>query len=86
MTEQTHLAFIILAPGGASSSAQSSEGFTLTTAIVDSVDAGVQLVRNLQGQNVTNIELSASFGDDGLELIRRAAEPGVLVGRVRYEP
>lgn len=85
MAAKEHLVSIILAPGGGSTSAQSSDGFTLTTATVASIDAGVQLVGNLQGQGVTHIELSASFGDAGLEEIRRAMEPGVRLGRVHYE-
>ncbi|WP_404364227.1 DUF6506 family protein [Marinobacter sp.] len=86
MSEQVHLAFIILAPGGASTNARSDNGFTLTLATVDTIEAAVQLTRNLTGQGVTNIELSAGFGDDGLAEIRKVAGTGVRVGRVRYEP
>jgi hypothetical protein len=50
MTEKVHLAFIILAPGGGSSSAHSSEGFALTTATVATIDAVFSLSAICRGR------------------------------------
>lgn len=84
MADRQHLAFIILVPepGSNSQSQQSYDGYTLTLATVDSMDAGARLGRDLSGQGVTQIELSSSFGDEGLEAVRTAVGPGVRVARV----
>jgi hypothetical protein len=87
MSENTHLAFFILVPepGSNSVSRSTGAGFTLSLATVDSIDAAVQLVRDLSSQGVTAIELSSSFGDEGLSALREAAGEGVRVARVRDE-
>ena len=86
MADQAHLAFFILipAPGSNSMSRNTGPGFSLSLATVDSVDAAVQLVHDLRGQGVTAIELSSSFGDEGLAAVQAAAGEGIEVARVRY--
>lgn len=87
MSQQKYLAFFILAPalGSSSVSSQSADGFSLTLATVDSVKAARNLAGNLKSQGVTHIELSSSFGDEGLAVIREAVGEGIEVARVRSE-
>lgn len=85
MTKQVHQVSMILVPDGASMSTQSSKDFTLTIATVTSVEAAVELIRSIDGHGLTHVELSASFGDEGLERIQEVAEQLIRVGRVHYE-
>lgn len=84
MADHQHLAFIILvpAPGSNSMSQQTYDGYTLTLATVDSIDAGARLGRDLRSQGVDQIELSSSFGDEGLDAVRTAVGAGISVARV----
>ena len=84
MADRIHRAFIVLAPGGTSSSTRSEEGYTLTIGIVDSVDAAVRLISSLGGQGLTHVELSEAFGDEGLAAVEKALDENVKIGRVRF--
>jgi hypothetical protein len=85
MSEQHHLAVIVLvpSPGSNSSSSSSGNGFTLSLATVDTIEAAVQLTQSLVTQGVNSIELSSGFGDEGLAAIQKAAGTGIDVARVR---
>jgi len=85
MADPIYRAFVVLAPGGASSSTRSEEGYTLTIGIVDSVDAAVQLISSLSGQGLTHVELSAAFGDEGLAAVKKALDENVKIGRVHFD-
>lgn len=86
MSGPAHLAFFILVPAGGNTSvsSQSSHGQTLSIATLGSLAAAEQLARELAAQGVSAIELSSSFGDEGLAAVREAAGKGVRVGRVTY--
>lgn len=84
MADHIYRAFIVLAPGGPSTSTRSEEGHTLTFAIVDSVDAAVQLITSLSGQGLTHVELSEAFGDEGLAAVGKALDEKVKIGRVHF--
>ncbi|MEC9482353.1 MAG: DUF6506 family protein [Halomonas sp.] len=86
MPRPNHLAFFILvpAPGNTSLSSQSSNGYTMSLATLGSIEAAERLARELSSQGVTAIELSSSFGEEGLAAVREAAGPEVKVGLVRY--
>lgn len=87
MSRSTHLAFFILVPasGNTALSSQSSNGYTLSLATLSNVEAAKRLARELNAQGVTAIELSSSFGDEGLAVVREAVGEGVKVGLVRYD-
>lgn len=86
MTTSSHTAFLILAPesGNNSTSSQSSNGHTLTLSTLSSIDAAKQLVKELASQGVSTIELSSSFGNDGLSAVQDAAGETIRVGLVRF--
>lgn len=87
MSQQTHLVFFILVPtlGSNSVSSQSADGKSLSLATVDSVEAARRLAGDLKNEGVTHIELSSSFGDEGLAAIKEAVGEGIDVARVRSE-
>ena len=87
MASSKHLAFFILVPepGNTSLSSQSSNGYTLSLATLGSLEAAQRLARELASQGVTAIELSSSFGEEGLRAVRDAAGEDVKVGLVRFD-
>ncbi|MFD2191893.1 DUF6506 family protein [Pistricoccus aurantiacus] len=86
MTTSRHIAFLILVPepGNTALSSQSSGDYHLSLATLSDIDSAKRLVRELVSQGVSTIELSSSFGDDGLAAIQEAAGKDVRVGLVRF--
>ncbi len=87
MADHKHIAFLILVPtvGSNSVSTQSGQGFTLSLATVDNLVSAKQLAGDLRDQGVDAIELSATFGENGLAEIREIVGDGVDLGLVRYQ-
>ncbi|MGC3873165.1 DUF6506 family protein [Halomonas sp. GXIMD04776] len=87
MASTQHMAFFILvpAPGNTSLSSQSSNGHTLSIATLSDIDAAKRLTQELTSQGVDTIELSSSFGEQGLKAVREMAGGNVKVGLVRFD-
>lgn len=87
MASTQHTAFLILmpAPGNTSLSSQSSGGHTLSFATLSDMDAAKRLTQELVSQGVDTIELSSSFGGQGLKAVRELAGDDVVVGLVRFD-
>lgn len=87
MADHKHIAFLILVPtvGSNSVSTQSGEEFTLSLATVDNLMSAKELARDLRDQGVDAIELSATFGENGLAEIRDIVGKDIDLGLVRYE-
>lgn len=86
MTSRQHLAFLILIPGGRNTSltSQSSGPHAISVAIIGSMETAKRLTRELIGQGITTIELSASFNENDVAAIRAIAGPSIRLGRVHY--
>ncbi|WP_053070704.1 DUF6506 family protein [Halomonas sp. PR-M31] len=87
MASTQHIAFLIMVPssGNASSSSQSSGGYNLSLVTLSDIEAAKRLTRELVSQGVDRIELSSSFGEQGLETVRKVAGEDVEVGLVRFD-
>nr|WP_298415440.1 DUF6506 family protein [uncultured Halomonas sp.] len=87
MASTQHIAFLIMLPasGNASSSSQSSGGYNVSLVTLSDIDAAKRLTRDFVSQGVDRIELSSSFGEQGLEAVREVAGDGVEVGLVRFD-